>query len=786
MSSDSLESLREALRTGDPEAYRGLVRQMSEPVFRYVRPMLGDDSLAQDVVQQTCINIYRQRARLAEQGSLRAYCFMIATNLVRDEKRRSRARKQRETSAAESAMRAISPQGAEMQALAVEAFEAAKRLPEELREVVLLRFGQGLTAAEAATALGIPEGTVRTRQRSALEKLRQKLLAASPLAAIEDPKLESALCEGSNALVPVPDSLVTNVEALVMASIGTKAGVSVGIVLLLVLLLLGGTGLLIGLSEYNKQNTDRNWLAGSDAVSTKIANEDHGRTTVKREKPDIRESNSGKAGSRPAAKPLSGQDQDGSSGRGNGGRLIVRVLVVNAVTSKPVADASVTLFDLPDEECSAVLGLADENGECDISLDGYMVLPAQAKLSAEAQGFDECDPITPAANGVSIIRLYEFTTVTVRIDESDCVPESAWLRQGGKSATERVEGLTFEFDSIKRAAVVTFAKGEIPAGMLQVCARWCGALLESEAFTINRGQQHEIKLVVPTGATLKVRVLGWDGLPLRQSMVEVTNADYFVISGRTNEHGLLVVSGLNPPEELEVELTHCEAGAFPGAGRQVHFLAATDVHEVVFDFTGCGIVDCDLSAQGKPADYLHIVALDGGFDEYVFLNDWDQDRKASGIYGLKPGAYRVVVTCHQGGKSREFEAEFEVYAMPTRSIWKMNLDSKQITVKIKDWRPGEKITGHVFYDGAGEPVTMEANERGEFVFQELLVKPFIFHAWCATRSSRFVAIKPDDSNELEIELVPAGFLQINARDPMLLPEGCVYLEGAEPSFPKVP
>ena len=53
--------------------------------------------------------------------------------------------------------------------------DAIRRLPEELREVVILRFFSGYTQAETAEILRIPQGTVATRQRRALQLLRLEL-----------------------------------------------------------------------------------------------------------------------------------------------------------------------------------------------------------------------------------------------------------------------------------------------------------------------------------------------------------------------------------------------------------------------------------------------------------------------------------------------------------------------------------------------------------------------------------------------------------------------------------
>ena len=53
--------------------------------------------------------------------------------------------------------------------------EAVRRLPEDLRAVIILRFFTGYTQAETARALDIPQGTVATRQRKALALLRLEL-----------------------------------------------------------------------------------------------------------------------------------------------------------------------------------------------------------------------------------------------------------------------------------------------------------------------------------------------------------------------------------------------------------------------------------------------------------------------------------------------------------------------------------------------------------------------------------------------------------------------------------
>ena len=54
-------------------------------------------------------------------------------------------------------------------------YEATRSLPEDLRQVIILRYFTGLTLSETAAALGIPQGTAATRQRRALALLRIEL-----------------------------------------------------------------------------------------------------------------------------------------------------------------------------------------------------------------------------------------------------------------------------------------------------------------------------------------------------------------------------------------------------------------------------------------------------------------------------------------------------------------------------------------------------------------------------------------------------------------------------------
>lgn len=74
------------------------------------------------------------------------------------------------------------PETAQEQFDALPLKEAVARLPKELRAVVVLRYFTGLTLTETARALDIPQGTVSTRQRRALQLLKLELSEQEGLA----------------------------------------------------------------------------------------------------------------------------------------------------------------------------------------------------------------------------------------------------------------------------------------------------------------------------------------------------------------------------------------------------------------------------------------------------------------------------------------------------------------------------------------------------------------------------------------------------------------------------
>ena len=136
-----------------------------EKLYRAAVMTLGSEAAAIDAVDEAVYRGYRKVHTLRKQEYLETWLMRILINVCRDELRRRR----RELSVAEL------PETAQAEFDTLPLKEAIRRLPEALRQVIVLRFFSGFTLEETAAILEIPRGTVATRQRRALALLRLEL-----------------------------------------------------------------------------------------------------------------------------------------------------------------------------------------------------------------------------------------------------------------------------------------------------------------------------------------------------------------------------------------------------------------------------------------------------------------------------------------------------------------------------------------------------------------------------------------------------------------------------------
>jgi RNA polymerase sigma-70 factor (ECF subfamily) len=133
-----------------------------------------DRARAEDVAQETLLRAWRNASLLDEtQGSVRAWLFTVARNIVIDESRTRRARS--EIPMGELPEPVTTDDGSDELLMTWVVADAVTRLSADHRAVLQETYFKGRPVAEAARRLGIPEGTVKSRTHYALHALRLAL-----------------------------------------------------------------------------------------------------------------------------------------------------------------------------------------------------------------------------------------------------------------------------------------------------------------------------------------------------------------------------------------------------------------------------------------------------------------------------------------------------------------------------------------------------------------------------------------------------------------------------------
>lgn len=161
-------------RQGDEGAWAVLVQQHQEALFRLAYLMLGDADEAADVAQDAFIRAFHALPRFDATRPLRPWLLQIAKNLAHN-----RRRSVRRYLAAIGRWWQASPSQVEGPTAATvrtqeaqELWQAVQQLPMSDQAVIYLRYFLELSVADTATALGVAEGTVKSRLSRALTRLR--------------------------------------------------------------------------------------------------------------------------------------------------------------------------------------------------------------------------------------------------------------------------------------------------------------------------------------------------------------------------------------------------------------------------------------------------------------------------------------------------------------------------------------------------------------------------------------------------------------------------------------
>lgn len=190
------EELVEQFQRGDPYAFDVLVGRWDRKIQGAIYRIMGPEEDARDLCQETLLKAYRALGTFKKEARFSSWLYQIALNVCRDRLRRRKSRPQvsldelMETGEVAPFGRGPSPLDLiEARDLSRAVAAAVESLPQEQREVVVLKEYQGLTFLEIAQAQGVPISTVKTRLYRGLSLLRQRLerqgiRAGAPLPAL--------------------------------------------------------------------------------------------------------------------------------------------------------------------------------------------------------------------------------------------------------------------------------------------------------------------------------------------------------------------------------------------------------------------------------------------------------------------------------------------------------------------------------------------------------------------------------------------------------------------------
>lgn len=158
----------------DDELLRVIYEEHAASLLWYVIGLTGDRLLAEDVVQETMLRVWRHpEASAPSRGPLRPWLITVARNIVID---KARARKARPAEVGEAHLVIASvDDGLDAILVASDVADALGRLTASHREAVLEMYFRGRSVVEAAEILRVPVGTVKSRTYYALRALRLAL-----------------------------------------------------------------------------------------------------------------------------------------------------------------------------------------------------------------------------------------------------------------------------------------------------------------------------------------------------------------------------------------------------------------------------------------------------------------------------------------------------------------------------------------------------------------------------------------------------------------------------------
>lgn len=172
-------SLLRALQSGQQDAIAVLYDRYSGMAYGLAYRITGDATLAEDVVQEAFVSLWKQARRFdPERGQVRSWLMTIVHHRGVDAVRRRSSRGERALPDGPEEFIASQPRPEELAEWTLDAEavrEAVKQVPEEQRKTIEMAYFMGMTHVEIAARMEVPLGTVKSRLRIGLEKMRDYL-----------------------------------------------------------------------------------------------------------------------------------------------------------------------------------------------------------------------------------------------------------------------------------------------------------------------------------------------------------------------------------------------------------------------------------------------------------------------------------------------------------------------------------------------------------------------------------------------------------------------------------
>ncbi|AWW35865.1 MULTISPECIES: sigma-70 family RNA polymerase sigma factor [Streptomyces] len=158
------------MNASQPSAFEKLISSHEKWLHAYVERVVNDRHAAEDIVQETFLRAWLHADRLRMSGSVHGWLRVVARNLLID---RIRMPVTHHEFAGTDGLELTQDDHADTVHYRMEVTRLLRNVSEEHRAVLLHRYLYGRSVQETARALGVPEGTVKSRQHYALESLRR-------------------------------------------------------------------------------------------------------------------------------------------------------------------------------------------------------------------------------------------------------------------------------------------------------------------------------------------------------------------------------------------------------------------------------------------------------------------------------------------------------------------------------------------------------------------------------------------------------------------------------------